>query len=60
VEEVVPRAQLRSRAGEVAEHCAGLAPDAVLATRDALRRGLDLPLAAGLALERRLAHLVWD
>jgi len=60
VEEVVPRAQLRLRAGEIAEHCAGLAPDAVLATRDALRRGLDLPLAAGLALERRLARRVWE
>lgn len=59
VDEVVPRSDLTARAAEVAEQCAELPRAAALATRSALRRGADLPLPAGLRLERRLAAAVW-
>ena len=55
VQRVVPRAQLESAAAEWAELLAARDPAAMRATKRAVVRGLDLPLAGGLALEQRLA-----
>ena len=55
VQRVVPRAELESAAAEWAELLAARDPAAMRATKRAVVRGLDLPLAGGLALEQRLA-----
>ena len=55
VHAVVPRERLEATAREWAERVAGRDPQAVRATKRAVIEGLDLPLAHGLALERRLA-----
>jgi enoyl-CoA hydratase/carnithine racemase len=55
VHAVVPRAQLDATVGEWAERLAAMDPAALRATKRAVVDGLDLPLAEGLALERRAA-----
>ena len=55
VQRVVPRAELEAVAAEWAELLAARDPAALRATKRAVVRGLDLPLAGGLALEQRLA-----
>ncbi|MFA7249333.1 MAG: enoyl-CoA hydratase/isomerase family protein [Dehalococcoidia bacterium] len=55
VHAVVPRAALDATARAWANRLAALPTAAVRATRRAVIEGLDLPLAEGLALERRLA-----
>ena len=55
VHAVVPRSELEATARAWANHLAQLSPAAVCATKRAIIEGLDLPLAEGLALERRVA-----
>lgn len=55
---VVPRDELLPTARRWAERIASAPPGAVQAAKRAVREGIDLPLADGLALERRLAHAV--
>ncbi|MSQ41530.1 MAG: enoyl-CoA hydratase/isomerase family protein [Dehalococcoidia bacterium] len=52
---VVPRDQLEPAARELAQTLAAREPRALQATKRAVVEGLELPLAQGLALERRLA-----
>lgn len=58
VHAVVPRSELEATARAWADRLAALPPAAVRATKRAVIEGLDLPLAEGLALERRLAASV--
>ncbi len=58
VHAVVPRANLEATARRWADALAELSPAAVRATKRAVIEGLDLSLADGLALERRLAAAV--
>ena len=58
VQRVVPREQLDAAAREWAEALADRDPAALRAAKRAVRDGLDQPLEAGLALERRLAAVV--
>ncbi len=58
VHAVVPRERLLDTAREWAERIAAAPPEAVRAAKRAILEGLDLPLADGLALERRLAESV--
>lgn len=58
VHAVVPRDRLIPTAREWAERIAAAPPEAVRASKRAILEGLDLPLAEGLALERRLADAV--
>lgn len=58
VHAVVPRAALEATARAWALHLAAMPPAAVRAAKRAVVEGLDLPLAEGLALERRLAAAV--
>lgn len=51
---VVPAANLMQRGMEVARTIAGKGPLAVRCSKDAVRKGADLELAAGLALESEL------
>ena len=55
VQRVVPRADLDDAANEWASTLASRPPAALAAAKAAVLRGLDLPLADGLALEVRLA-----
>ncbi|MBI4337932.1 MAG: enoyl-CoA hydratase/isomerase family protein [Chloroflexi bacterium] len=55
VQRVLPRERLLEEAQAVAKRLAGLPPHIVPLLKAALRNGLDLPLAAALALEERLA-----
>jgi len=55
VHRVVARARLEATALALAHRLARLAPAEVQAARRAVRGAHDLPLAAGVALERRLA-----
>ena len=55
VQRVAPRAQLDDAAAEWADLLASRDPRATRATKRAVVRGLDLSLADGIALERRLA-----
>ena len=55
VQRVVEPAELEDVARSLAHQLAARDPEAVRATKRAVRDGLDLPLDAGLALERRLA-----
>lgn len=57
VNQVVPRAELLPAVEETAQKIAGLDQNAVRLAKQAVIRGLDLPLAEGLELERRLAGL---
>lgn len=58
VQAVVPFAELEATARGWASRLAALEPAAMRATKRAVIEGLDLPLAEGLALERRLARAV--
>jgi enoyl-CoA hydratase/carnithine racemase len=55
VDEVVPRASLRARTDEVADHLAALPTAAVRAAKAAVWAALDLPLEVGLRREADLA-----
>ena len=55
---VVPRAELAAHADRAADALAALDPAAVAGVKAAALGGMDLPLAAGLALEDRLARRV--
>lgn len=50
--QAVPAAELESAAGALAERLASRSPEALARTKRLLVRGLELPLADGLALER--------
>lgn len=56
VTRVVPRSELLSAAEGIAQTIASYDPAAVRKAKQAVRRGMDLPLSEGLDLERRLAH----
>ncbi|MEX2031386.1 MAG: enoyl-CoA hydratase-related protein, partial [Dehalococcoidia bacterium] len=58
VHAVVPRDALLPTARAWAERIAAAPPEAVRASKRAILEGLDLSLAEGLALERRLADAV--
>jgi len=55
VNRLVPRKALRLQAERLARRMAGFEPAAVSAAKQAITRGLDLGLEAGLGLESRLA-----
>ena len=55
VHRVVPRDRLDAEAGAWARTLAGRSPLALASAKEAVLRGLDLPLREGLALEGRLA-----
>jgi enoyl-CoA hydratase len=59
VDEVVPAAEVVPRALALADRIAANGPMAVAAAKQAVRAALDLPLAAGLALERALFLLAF-
>ena len=59
VDEVTPMGTAQQRAGAIAASCVRLPRPAAGITRDALRRGLDLPLPEGLRTESRLAEATW-
>jgi len=56
VNRVVSRDELLPAATAMAEKLTALPPEAVRAIKQAVHQGLDLPLAEGLKLERRLAE----
>jgi len=56
VAEVVPGAALTRAAGALARRLSGLPRERVAMAKLAIWDGLDLPLAEGLAMERRLAR----
>ncbi len=58
VERVVPAAQLGAHVGELARTLAGKAPVALRYAKEAVVKGLELPLADGLRLENDLATLL--
>jgi enoyl-CoA hydratase/carnithine racemase len=58
VQRVVPRDQLDAAVDEWARTLAARSSRALSLAKEAVLRGLDLPLAGGLALESRLAQLV--
>ena len=60
VNQVVPGAQLLATAQEMARKIVSYNPIAVRYAKQAVVRGLDLPLAEGLELERRLADLLFS
>jgi len=58
VGEVLPAAGLADRASELAARIAGFAPQAVAYAKEAIRAGAELPLWAGIGLERDLAAVL--
>jgi enoyl-CoA hydratase/carnithine racemase len=58
VNRVVPRADLDRTANELAEQIAALPPVALRLAKEAVLRGLDLPIEAGIRLEGDLGTLV--
>lgn len=58
INRVVPRASLYPEAEKLAAKIAGYSPEAVSLIKEAVMRGLDLPLPEGLELETRLAALL--
>jgi enoyl-CoA hydratase/carnithine racemase len=58
VHAVVPREELLPTARAWSERIAAADPAAIRAAKRAVREGMDLPLAGGLALERRLSQAV--
>lgn len=58
INRVVPRVNLLPAVHELAERIASYDPQAVRFAKQAVIRGLDLPLRQGLDLERRLARLL--
>ncbi|HTY82488.1 MAG TPA: enoyl-CoA hydratase/isomerase family protein [Dehalococcoidales bacterium] len=55
VNRILPRAALYGEADKIAEKIAGYSPEIVRLLKQAVTRGLDLPLPEGLELEKRLA-----
>ncbi len=55
VNRIVRRDELLSVAEKMAQKIASYHPNAVRCAKEAVVRGADLPLAEGLALEKRLA-----
>jgi enoyl-CoA hydratase/carnithine racemase len=55
VNRVVPKAKLYETTDEIAQKIASFNPVAVRYAKQAVVRGLDMPLQEGLELERRLA-----
>ncbi len=55
VNRLAPRGRLSKTATAIAEKIAAHEPHAMRCAKQAVRRGVDLPLADGLALEKRLA-----
>lgn len=60
VSQVVEQADLKAAALQLAERIADNAPLSVQMTRKAIRDGLDMPMAQGLALERTLFTIIRD
>ncbi len=58
VNRVVPRKELFNQAGRLAKKIAGFDPVAIASAKQAITRGLDLPLKQGLELEARLAGAI--
>lgn len=58
VHRVVPRDRLHDEAEAWARELAGRPPEALRYAKEAVTRGLEMPLAEGLALERRVARLL--
>ncbi len=58
VNRVVPKGELLQEADAAATKIASFKPEVVRAAKEAVRRGADLPLAEGLALERLLGRKV--
>ena len=56
VNRVVPKARLMAAAKEMAAKIASYDPDLMQSAKQAVARGIDLPLAEGLELEKRLSH----
>jgi enoyl-CoA hydratase/carnithine racemase len=55
INKIVPREKLLQTAESLANIIASFSPAAVRAAKQAVKRGMDLPLTEGLQLERRLA-----
>ena len=60
VSQIVEQASLKATALQLAERIADNAPLSVQMTRKAIRDGIDMPMAQGLALERTLFTIVRD
>jgi methylglutaconyl-CoA hydratase len=60
VSEVLPAGELAAAAARVAAEVAGCGPLAVAQAKRAIDEGIELPLAAGLALERACYEVVLD
>ncbi|MBI4371097.1 MAG: enoyl-CoA hydratase/isomerase family protein [Elusimicrobia bacterium] len=60
VNRVVAPESLPSEAKALARRLAGMPPLAVAAAKEAVRRALDLPLAQGLAFERKAFYALFD
>jgi enoyl-CoA hydratase/carnithine racemase len=58
VNRVVPRAELYPEAQKLADKIKSHSPAAVSAVKQAVTRGLDMPLSEGLELEKRLAQAI--
>jgi enoyl-CoA hydratase/carnithine racemase len=58
VNKVVPRAELYTEAQKIAAKIKSYSPKAISAVKQAVTRGLDLPLNEGLELERQLTTIV--
>ena len=56
VQRIVPRERLYDEAESLARRVMALSPEAVRLARRALREGIEMPLAQGIALERLLAE----
>jgi E-phenylitaconyl-CoA hydratase len=60
VSQIVEQADLEAMALQLAQRIAGNAPLSVQMTRKAIRDGMDMPMAQGLALERTLFTIIRD
>ena len=60
VSELVAKGQALPRSVQIAQQIASMPPLAVLAIREAVRLGADVPLDTALALERRLFERLFD
>jgi enoyl-CoA hydratase/carnithine racemase len=58
INQIVPKSQLLPTAEALAKKIASYDPYAVRKAKEAVVRGMDLPLPEGLSLERRLAQEV--
>ncbi len=55
INRVVPKREHLSTATELAKKIAGFSPEAVRSAKEAVRRGIDMPLLDGLELEKRIS-----